>query len=146
MKKGVGVIALDPVSWDVLEVNRKVREYQGDLKEACYSEIYSPSAYALLTNRVLKSRWKFLVVSTLTVMEDDGEVSCTTCELEYKLNQPTLFKEGADILMQALIPVLREEFNNKEPDTLLVTGSGNITVGNLNEHANRSRAKAKRKR
>ena len=148
MKKGVRVVRLDPVSWDVYYVNQKVEEYKSQLKEIPYNLIYEPNTFALLTNHVLKSRWEFSVVSTLTVEDDFGDVYCTTCEMDFKLVNPTTFKHGADILLEAIIPILREEFNNLEPTTLLITGWGNITIGNHNAttNANRSRSKTKRKR
>ncbi len=148
MKNGVGVVKVEPVSWDVYYVNQKVEEYKERLQEIPYNLIYESDTFALLTNHVLKSRWEFTVVSTLTVEDDFGDIYCTTCELEFKLVNPTTFKHGADILLEAVRPIIREEFNNLEPTTLLVTGWGNITIGqpNAKPNANRNRTKTKRRR
>lgn len=145
-QKQLTSIQVHPVTWDVVDVNKKVAALNGDWENIDPMSIYSESTYLLLTNQVLSARWMFTVVSKVTY-EDNGELYCTTCECEYKLNEPTLFKEGADILMDELKVLLKEELLNFDPDSIVVTATGFITVGKRNaiSRTNRNRPKARPK-
>lgn len=135
-------IQVNPVTWDVVQVNKKVDALNGDWENIDATSIYPESAYLLLTNQVLRARWMFTVVSKVTY-EDNGELYCTTCECEYKLNEPTLFKEGADILMDELKVLLKEELLNFDPDSIVITGTGFVTVGSRNAISSTNRNSSK---
>ena len=140
------VIPIHPVTWDVVEVNKKVEGLGGNWDNINPYDIYQESTFLMLTNRVLQARWQYDVVSKVTYQGEDGETYCTTCSCEYKLNEPTLFKEGADILMDELKGLLKVELLNLNPESIVITASGFVTVGKRNAHARNNRPKTGRKR
>ena len=142
------MLLLAPVSLDVVELNRKIDALNGNFDGVDYRSIYPEDVYLILTNQVLRSKWDFHVVSKVTFEGEDEELYCTTCECEYSMNQPMLFKQAADILMDELKILLKEELHGLHPDSIIVTGSGKLTLGtkNVSSSTKRSRSKNRRKR
>ena len=137
-----GYVEIAPVTWDVVDVNRKVEALNGDWTGVDPLSIYPQGAYLLLTNKVLKSCWKFEVKATLHYrrgVEDYIQV----CELEYKINEPMTFKEAAAILTGDLGIDLSFTFH-KYPQEVLITGSGFVKVENNGTNRNRRKVKPRR--
>ena len=67
------VIPIHPVTWDVVEVNKKVEGLGGNWDNINPYDIYQESTFLMLTNRVLQARWQYDVVSKVTYQGEDGE-------------------------------------------------------------------------
>ena len=129
--------ALHPLKWEIISIGKKIKE-QG--MEA--SKAYPKDVYLVLTNKIIKARWSFLVrcrIEYIDVLNDDWE---KVVELEYKINSPMSLRDASDLLTIALREEIKDDFFGTMPDTIHIEAVGFIQLGNTNVRpTNRNRRK-----